>query len=198
MRSLIGLALLIFPAVASGQTNLAPNPSFETVSGSVAQNWTLCINSGAATLTTATTPIDQGARSLKVTLTQAGDAGVCSDAITVPSGVTFRLAARSDVNISTIQNKQVRLQGGIAYGHPFKVNSTHDGVGRLVALEAQSDGSFRLVWEGLGANGEGEGLRARLYDGDGNSTGVESVINSLINSTLSDWLQVLHSDTCEA
>jgi hypothetical protein len=110
VRSLAGLALLILPAIASGQTNLAPNPSFETVSGGLAQNWTSCTNSGAATLTTATTPIDQGARSLKVTVTQAGDVGVCSDAMTVPSGVTFRLAARSDVNISTTQNKQARLQ----------------------------------------------------------------------------------------
>jgi hypothetical protein len=110
LRSLAGLSLLIFPAVASGQTNLAPNPSFETVSSALPQNWSLCANSGAATLGAATNPVDQGARSLKVTLTQAGDVGVCSDPILVPPGVTFRLAARSDVNISPIQNKQTRLQ----------------------------------------------------------------------------------------
>ncbi|MEO6194179.1 MAG: hypothetical protein ABIS20_14320 [Thermoanaerobaculia bacterium] len=71
------------------------------------------------------------------------------------------------------------LQGGTPYGQPFKVNSTHDGVGRLVALQVESDGSFRLVWEGLDVNGEDKGLRARPYDADGNSTGAESAVSSL-------------------
>ncbi len=110
LRGLAGLSLLIFPSVASGQTNLAPNPSFETVANALPQNWSLCANSGAATLGVATSPVDQGARSLKVTVAQTGDVGVCSDAIPVPPDVTFRLAARSDVNIASTQNKQARLQ----------------------------------------------------------------------------------------
>ena len=112
LRSLAGLLLLIFPTVASGQTNLAPNPSFETVSGSLPQNWSLCANSGAATLgvATNTNTVDQGARSLKVTVAQTGDVGVCSDTIPVLPDVTFRLAVRSEVNIGSTQNKQARLQ----------------------------------------------------------------------------------------
>lgn len=109
-KNVAGLALLLSPTVAMGQINLAPNPSFETVSGSVPLNWTACNNSGTATLGTATSPVDQGTASLKVTVTQQGDVGVCSDLITVASGVTFRLGVRSDVNIASTINKQVRLQ----------------------------------------------------------------------------------------
>lgn len=105
-----GSWLLISPALVLGQVNLAPNPSFEQVSGTVPLNWTSCNNSGVSTLGTASSPVTDGARSLKVTLTQAGDVGVCSDPITVPPGVTFRLAARSDVNIAPTANKQARLQ----------------------------------------------------------------------------------------
>ncbi len=110
LRSLAGLSLLLFPSVASGQTNLAPNPSFEAVSGALPQNWSLCANSGTATLGVVTSLVDQGARSLKVTVAQTGDVGICSDSIPVPPGVTFRLAARSAVNIASTQNKQARLQ----------------------------------------------------------------------------------------
>gem|GEM_PF-1999668 len=102
--------LLVSPSLVLGQVNLAPNPSFEQVSGSVPLNWTSCNNSGAATPATATSPVDQGTTSLKVAVSQQGDVGVCSDPITVPPGVTFRLAVRSDVNIAPTTNKQARLQ----------------------------------------------------------------------------------------
>jgi transcriptional regulator with XRE-family HTH domain len=51
--------------------------------------------------------------------------------------------------------------------------------GRLVALQVERDGSFRLVWEGLGANGQGKGLRERRYNSQGNSLEEESSITSL-------------------
>ncbi len=105
-----GAWLLVSPALVLGQGNLAPNPSFEQVSGTVPLNWALCINSGAATWGIATSPVTDGTRSLKVTLTQLGDVGICSDLISVQPGVTFRLAARSNVNIAPTTNKQARLQ----------------------------------------------------------------------------------------
>src|SRR4051794_31629023 len=103
-------ALLMSPAVVLGQTNLALNPSFELLSGSLPSNWSLCTSSGAATLGSATSPVDQGSRSLRVAVSQAGDVGVCSDAIAVSAGVTYRVAGRLDVNISPTTNKQARLQ----------------------------------------------------------------------------------------
>jgi hypothetical protein len=105
-----GLGFLISPAAAWGQANLAPNPSFELGAGPVPSNWALCANSGAATVSVVTSPFDQGTRSLKVALTQDGDVGVCSDPIAVSPGVTFRLAARSDVNVAPVTNKQAQLQ----------------------------------------------------------------------------------------
>jgi hypothetical protein len=102
--------LLMFPAVVLGQTNLAPNPSFEAVSGTSPSNWSLCTSSGAATLGSVASPVDQGSRSLRVALSQVGDVGVCSDSIAVSAGVTYRVAARLDVNISPANNKQARLQ----------------------------------------------------------------------------------------
>jgi hypothetical protein len=72
------------PGAVWGQTNLALNPSFELGAGPVPSNWTPCANSGAATMSVATSPVDQGTRSLKVAITQNGDVGVCSDPIAVP------------------------------------------------------------------------------------------------------------------
>jgi hypothetical protein len=103
-------ALLTLPAVVLGQTNLAPNPSFESVSGTSPSNWSLCMSSGAATLGSVTSPVDQGSRSLRVIVSQAGDVGVCSDSIAVSTAVTYRVTARLDVNIPTIKDKQARLQ----------------------------------------------------------------------------------------
>ena len=103
-------ALLTSPAVVLGQTNLAPNPSFESVSGTSPSNWSLCTSSGTATLGSATSPVDQGSRSLRVAVSQAGDVGVCSDAIAVSAGVTYRVAARLDVNVSPVKDKQARIQ----------------------------------------------------------------------------------------
>jgi hypothetical protein len=108
--SVVGLGFLISPAAVWGQTNQAPNPSFELGAGPVPSNWAPCVNSGAATMSVATSPVDQGTHSLKVAMTQDGDVGVCSDPIAVSPGVTFRLAARSDVNVAPVTNKQVQLQ----------------------------------------------------------------------------------------
>ena len=108
--SVAGLGLLIFPAAVWGQTNQAPNPSFELGAGPVPSNWAPCGTSGAAAVSVATFPVDQGTRSLKVAVTQDGDVAVCSDPIAVLPGVTFRLAARSDVNLPPITNKQTQLQ----------------------------------------------------------------------------------------
>lgn len=100
---------LILPAASIGQ-NLAPNPSFELISGTLPLNWVLCTGSGAGVLESVSTPRDQGTRSLRLTVNQTGDVGVCSDAIAVSPGVTFRLAARLSVNISPVKDKQARLQ----------------------------------------------------------------------------------------
>src|SRR3954453_20323458 len=95
LKHLVGLTFLILPAMAMGQTNLVLNPSFESLSGNLPLNWSPCNSSGAPTLASATPPVDQGARSLRVSPSQAGDVGVCSDPIPVPAGVSIRLAARS-------------------------------------------------------------------------------------------------------
>src|ERR1700712_4968181 len=97
---LAGLLLVLSPMKASAQANLAVNPSFELVSGSLPLNWIPCLGTGAGaeTLALVTAPVDQGTRSLKVTVTTVGDVGVCSDPIAVSSGPTFRVSARSNVN----------------------------------------------------------------------------------------------------
>ena len=108
--SFAGLGLLISPAAVWGQSNVAPNPSFELGAGPVPSNWAPCGTSGAATVSVATTPVDQGTRSLKVAVTQDGDVAVCSDPIAVSPGATFRLAVRLDVNVAPTTNKQAQLQ----------------------------------------------------------------------------------------
>jgi hypothetical protein len=102
--------LLISPAPVRGQNNVAPNPSFELGAGAVPSNWAACGTSGAAAVSVATSPVDQGTRSLKVAVTQDGDVAVCSDPIAVSPGATFRLAARLDVNLPPTTNKQAQLQ----------------------------------------------------------------------------------------
>lgn len=59
------------------------------------------------------------------------------------------------------------LHGGVLAGRPIRVSSTHAGVRRLVVLQVGRDGSFRVVWEGLGAGGRGRGWRERRYDPQG-------------------------------
>ncbi|MFL6196120.1 MAG: carbohydrate binding domain-containing protein, partial [Thermoanaerobaculia bacterium] len=108
-RTVAVLWALAFPAVSLGQ-NLAPNPSFESLSGALPANWALCTGSGAGLLESASDQRDQGTRSLRLTVTQTGDVGVCSNGIAVAPGVTFRLAARLNVNIAPVKDKQARLQ----------------------------------------------------------------------------------------
>ena len=71
------------------------------------------------------------------------------------------------------------LRSGALDGEPIRVSSIHAGVGRLVTLQVQRDGSFRLVWEGLDAEGQGKGLRERWYDPQGRSLGEEAPITAL-------------------
>src|SRR5579872_5483445 len=108
--SFAGLGLLVSAGAVWGQNNVAPNPSFELGAGPVPSNWAPCGTSGAATVSVATSPVDQGTRSLKVAVTQDGDVAVCSDPIAVLPGVTFRLAARLDVNLPPATNRQAQLQ----------------------------------------------------------------------------------------
>jgi hypothetical protein len=70
------------------------------------------------------------------------------------------------------------LRGGLLAGPPVKVNSAHGGVRRLSAFQVQRDGSFRVVWEGLGGGGHGRGLRARRYDSQGHPVEGETPVNS--------------------
>ena len=70
------------------------------------------------------------------------------------------------------------LKGGILSGRPFRINTTHVGVGRLADLQVSRDGSFRVVWEGLGPNGRGKGLRERRYDGKGHPLEDETPVSS--------------------
>jgi hypothetical protein len=71
------------------------------------------------------------------------------------------------------------LRSGTLDGEALRVNSIHAGVGRLVALQVQREGSFRLIWEGLDAEGQGKGLRERRYDPQRQSMGDETSISSL-------------------
>ncbi|HEY2291587.1 MAG TPA: hypothetical protein VGM86_12885, partial [Thermoanaerobaculia bacterium] len=70
------------------------------------------------------------------------------------------------------------LKGGVLSGRPFRINTTHAGVGRLADLQVSRDGSFRVVWEGLGPNGRGKGLRERRYDGKGHPLEDETPVSS--------------------
>jgi hypothetical protein len=70
------------------------------------------------------------------------------------------------------------LRGGVLSGLPIRISSTHVGVRRLTALRVQRDGSFRLVWEGLGAGGRGRGFRERRYDAQGHPVEEETPVGS--------------------
>ena len=71
------------------------------------------------------------------------------------------------------------LRGGILSGRPIRISTTHAGVRRLAALRVQRDGSFRVVWEGLGPGGQGRGLRERRYDAQGHPIEDETPVSSV-------------------
>jgi hypothetical protein len=70
-------------------------------------------------------------------------------------------------------------RGGALIGQPVKVNTIRNAVRRIVVLWVERNGSFRVVWEGLGPGGGGRGLRERKFDGTGRPLGEEASINSL-------------------
>jgi hypothetical protein len=87
--------------------------------------------------------------------------------------VEDRNGAEGDVYVQKL------LKGGVLSDPPMRVNTTRAGVGRLVALRVERGGSFRVVWEGRGPDGQGDGLRERRYDAQGRSVGDETPVSSV-------------------
>jgi len=90
---------------------------------------------------------------------------------------------KDDSNYQSGIYSQIFDVNGVSISNEFQVNSYTSSYQQYPTITALSDGGFVVAWQSDGQDGNGYGIYAQRYDGDGNRIGSEFQANTYVTST---------------